>query len=100
MCEALGTTPVESEIPVDMADFPEEIRQAIKMWHALPDDIDHFNGGYYGKKLHYYKAIFELYDIPKEDYLHYYNWVFLVNTLKVRHVQDKKRSAPVKASPT
>lgn len=101
MCEALGSTPLEEEIPIEVADLPEEIRTALRMWQSLPDDVDYFNGGYYGKQLHFYKSIFELYDIPREDYLAYYNWISLIDGLKVAQVKAKKTKSetPLKASP-
>lgn len=101
MCEALGSTPVEEEIPIEIADLPEEVRSALRMWQSLPDDVDYFNGNYYGKKIYLYKNIFELYQIPVEDYLSYYNWLTIINNLKVKQVQSKKTKSetPIKASP-
>lgn len=101
MCEALGTTPVEKEIPIELADLPDEIRLALRMWQSLPDDIDYFNGTYYGKQLHQYKPIFELYEVPREDYLCYFNWISLINNLKVKQANAKKNKSekPLKASP-
>jgi hypothetical protein len=102
MCEALGSTPVESEIPIGVEDLPEEVRTALMIWQSLPSDVDYFNGGYYGKHLHLYKPIFELYNVPVEDYTYYYNWIRTIDRLKTQQVQSKKSKPekPLKASPT
>lgn len=101
LCELMGNSPVESEIPVGIEDLPEEVRLAFAIWQHLPSDVDYFNGAYHGKHLHLYKHIFELFNVPKEDYLSYYNWIAIIDRVKTEQVQKKKTKAEQtpKASP-
>lgn len=57
MCEALGTEPVESEIPVDMSDFPLEVTTCFDIYSILKDVWDPMGGNYLGKD---YTLLFEL----------------------------------------
>lgn len=49
MCEAMGTQPIEDEIPVELDDFPIEIQQALNVYRMLRDDWDYMGGNYIGK---------------------------------------------------
>jgi len=51
MCSQLGTEPVDSEIPVEVEDFPLEAQQALLAYRMLRDEWEGFNGLYLGKSL-------------------------------------------------
>ena len=68
MCEALGTEPVDSEIPLDFNDFPVEVQEAFGIYNMLRDDWDGMSGTYMGKHLEGIKDLFEILDVPVEDY--------------------------------
>ena len=65
MCEALGSEPEESEIPIDMEDFPEEVQQAFQIYYLLKDNWDTMGGNYLGKDTSTLFNFFDLYDIEK-----------------------------------
>ena len=49
MCEMMGTTPIEDEIPIELEDFPDTIQTALAVYSFLRDDWDSVNGEYLGK---------------------------------------------------
>lgn len=51
MCESLGSTPNEEEIPVDFTDFPEDVQIAFELYTKLSDRWDGMSGTYMGKDL-------------------------------------------------
>jgi hypothetical protein len=67
MCEALGSEPIESEIPIDFSDLPEEIQYTFSIYSRLRDEWDGFNGVYLGKNLSGILDIFTILDVPVED---------------------------------
>jgi len=67
MCEALGSEPEESEIPIDMEDFPEEVQQAFQIYYLLKDNWDTMGGNYLGKDTSTLFNFFDLYDIEKPN---------------------------------
>lgn len=64
MCEQLQTEPVESEIPVEISDFPELIQTCLLIYSKLKDNWDPTVGKYMGKD---YTIVFELFDLYSVD---------------------------------
>lgn len=67
MCEALGSEPIESEIPVDYNDLPVDAQEALGIYNKLRDEWDGFNGIYMGKNYAGILDIFNILDVPVED---------------------------------
>jgi hypothetical protein len=63
MCEQLGSTPIDEEVPVDIADLPIEAIQAWQIYERLPSNIDTFSGTYLGKSIEHTPVILDLMDI-------------------------------------
>ena len=71
MCEMLKSEPLESETPVELSDFPYEVRTCFNIYALLRDIWDTMSGQYMGKD---YSNIFEYYKmylIEPTDYLFY-----------------------------
>lgn len=51
LCEELGSEPVDSEIPVDINDMPDEVQMAYHVYHVLPLDYDSMSGNFFGRDL-------------------------------------------------
>lgn len=51
MCETLGSEPIDSEIPVDLSDFPELVQTALHVYSYLPDIWEGMSGTFMGKDL-------------------------------------------------
>lgn len=60
MCEALGTEPVEEEIPLEYSDLPTEVQEAMIVYNMLQDNWDTMGGQYMGKVLAGIADIFEI----------------------------------------
>ena len=98
MCEQLQTTPVPSEIPVELSDLPLEIQTALTIWFSLPDNIDTFNSGYYGKHLTGITEVFRIYNVDPKDWKFMYLIIQRINSIKVERYNKKKSAKPKKAS--
>jgi hypothetical protein len=66
MCEMLGSEPVDSEIPVDLEDFPDLIQLCFIVYGFLPDRWDAMGGNFLGKD---YTIVFDLFDVYSIDTL-------------------------------
>lgn len=63
MCEMLNQEPIESEIPVEVEDFPDLVQQCFVVYGILPDRWDSMGGGYMGKDYSIVFNLFRVYDI-------------------------------------
>jgi hypothetical protein len=67
MCEMMNTEPVDSEIPVELEDFPLEVQQAFEVYRMLRDEWDTMSGNYLGKSLIGIKDLLEAAEIDVQD---------------------------------
>lgn len=67
MCEALGSEPIESEIPVEYDDLAIDVQEALNIYSKLKDEWDTMNGVYLGKSYIGLIDILDLMEVPKED---------------------------------
>jgi hypothetical protein len=94
MCEQLGSTPLEDEIPVEVSDFPTEVIQAWQVYSRLPSNIDSFSGTYLGKDLHLVSSVLDLFNIH-EDRLFMYDLISLIDNIEkveINNLQSNKRN--------
>lgn len=66
MCELLGTEPKESDIPIELDDFPDEVQTAFQIYHVLQDHWEGMSGTYMGKILTGIADIMELYEVDRD----------------------------------
>ena len=66
MCEQMGQEPIESEIPLDLNDFPDIVQAAFTIYSILSDQWDTMGGAYIGKD---YSIVFNLFDLYEVDAL-------------------------------
>ena len=92
MCEALGTAPIDDEIPIDMDDFPEEVQNAFNMYYQLRDNWDSMGGSYLGKDTSTLFNFFDLYDTEKADRLFIISLVQHMDYIRGKMINDKIRS--------
>jgi hypothetical protein len=69
MCEMLGSTPIESEIPLELGDFPSFVQSVFQIYFMLRDIWEPMSGAYMGKDLSCIFDFFGLYDFEKEEQL-------------------------------
>lgn len=92
MCAALGSTPIEEEIPVEFEDFPILVQTAISMYNSLRDDWDYMAGNYVGKSLINLFEMFELYNIEEHEKLMVYKILSIVDNERRKLIRAKNKS--------
>jgi hypothetical protein len=88
MCDALGSTPIEEEIPIEFEDFPVLVQTALTLYETLRDEWDYMAGNYIGKSHGNIFLLFDLYMIEEEERLLVY---------KIITLADNERRALIKA---
>jgi len=90
MCEALGTEPIEEEIPVEMDDFPDEVQEAVNVYYKLRDEWDTMNGVYMGKSYVGLRDILDILEIPKEDRKYVLDWVGIMDAARSKMLEAQR----------
>lgn len=90
MCEALGTDPVDAEIPVELADFPIFVQQSFSFYYLLRDIWDPMGGNYLGKDMSMLFEIFKLYDVEDCEKLLHIGIIQQIDTTRSKIYQNKK----------
>lgn len=67
MCEALGSEPIDSEVPVEFDDLYLDVQEAFSIYSKLRDEFDSVNGHYLGKNYAGILDIFTILGVPEED---------------------------------
>lgn len=96
ICAAMGNEPVEEEIPVDFEDFYTDVQEAFLIYSKLKDVWDGFSGSYLGKNFAGIKDIFEILEVPREDWKSVFDLINLIDHYRSEHIRkelDTKRSS-------
>ena len=91
MCEAVGSEPIASEIPVEMEDFPAEIQEVFSIYFLLADVWDGMNGTYQGKNTVIIFELLNLYKIDREDQLVYLTFIRAMDNIRKRLINEKAK---------
>ena len=91
MCEALGTEPIESQIPVEFDDFPLEVQQAFNAYRMLRDEWDTMNGVYLGKSLIGIKDVLEATEIELSEHKFIIMLIRLIDTVRSEEVNNRRK---------
>lgn len=97
MCEALGTEPVEEEIPVEFSDFPILLQQVMNVYNYLPDNWDPMGGNYLGKNLTIVYNLFDTFfisDIEKPLCLELITYLDIARRKILNKKENKKPPTP------
>jgi hypothetical protein len=94
MCEMMGSEPVESEIPVELDDFPLEVQQAFYVYRMLRDEWDTMNGNYLGKSLIGIKDLLEATEIELQDQKLIVMLVRLIDQVRSDEINKLKSQKP------
>lgn len=89
MCEQLGSTPDEHEIPVMLEDMPIDIELAYNVYNLLPDKIDSFNGVYYGKELDKAPLMLEFLEIQSKKDI--FKIIIIIDSLEKEEINRRKK---------
>ena len=90
MCEQLGSEPLESEIPVEFDDLPQEVQEALHIYNTLQDSWDYMGGNYIGKNLSYISTVFDFFKVEAEDRKDIYELIVFIDQLRAKQIQEKK----------
>jgi hypothetical protein len=96
MCEALGTEPVDSEIPVELSDFPVEVQEIFSIYYKLKDDWDTMNGIYLGKTYTGLVDILNIYEIDKTDQKYFLEWFAVIDAARSKVLSAIRESKQAK----
>ena len=100
MCEMLHSEPIESETPVELSDFPYEVRTCFNIYSLLRDIWDTMSGQYMGKD---YSNIFEyykMYMIEPADYLFYTSMLQEIDAARSNILASKRAAAQAATAST
>ena len=89
MCEALGSEPLNSEVPVEYDELATEVQEALRIYNNLQDSWDYFGGNYVGK-IGNYGDIFDIYEVPKEDRRTLYEFIMSIDSIRAKSIRDSK----------
>lgn len=90
MCEALGTKPVESEIPVELDDFPLEIQEILEIYKFLKDEWEPMNGIYLGKNFTGILEVFDIFDIETCDRKLYLSLLYAIDAIRSDQIKKQQ----------
>jgi hypothetical protein len=90
MCEAMGTEPLDSEIPWDLEDFPHEVQQTITIYYKLRDEWDTMNGLYLGKSYTGLAEILDIFEVDKCDRKHFLEWLTILDNARSKAIEASK----------
>ena len=90
MCEALGSEPLESEIPVDYEDLALEVQEALRIYNNLQDTWDYMGGNYIGKNLTGFMDILKIFEVEPADHRATYELVMHIDRIRAKSIQDQK----------
>lgn len=98
MCEALGSEPIEEEIPVELSDFPLEVQEMFNIYYLMADVWDGMSGTYQGKNTSIVFDLFDLYKIDKEDRLVYLMLISGIDNIRRKLINEKVKKQNEKPS--
>ena len=90
LCEALGSEPLEEEIPPEFEDLPDLLQLSFSIYETLRDDWDYMGGNYIGKSLLHLFEVLKLHNVPEDEYLLVYKIIVKIdnerrNILRVKN---------------
>ena len=90
MCEALGSEPIESEIPIDFSDLHTDVQEAMGIYSKLRDEWEGMSGTYMGKSYAGIKDIFDILEVPVEDRKTMYELIGIIDAHRSKAIADSK----------
>lgn len=94
MCEMLGTTPLEEEIPLELNDFPELVQEALHIYSYLQDVWEGMSGTYMGKDLSILPMLVSSFNTDLAEVPFILEIISTVDNIRKKSYNDKKQKAP------
>ena len=93
MCEMLGSDPVDSEIPIELNDFPDLLQQSFIIYGMLSDIWEGMSGAYLGKDFSLLFNLFDLYDIStREEKLLATDFIKHIDSVRSKLISEKQKA--------
>ncbi len=89
MCEALGSEPIESEIPTEYEDLNDDVKLAFGIYSKLKDEWDSVGGRYLGKSYVGIVDIFDILEVPVEDRRIMFDLIGLIDEHRSAAISEK-----------
>ena len=100
MCEMLGSEPITEEIPIEYDDLLLDVQEALDIYYKLRDEWDYMNGNYIGKNYSGLKDIFEILEVPPEDYKTMFGLIGVIDRHRAEAIAaNKPRASQQPVSP-
>ncbi len=90
MCEALGSEPIEAEIPVEYDDLLVDVQEALGIYSKLRDEWDTMNGHYLGKSYAGIMDIFSILEVPPEDRKTVFSLISIIDSIRSVVIAENK----------
>lgn len=90
LCEAMGSEPVESEIPVEYDDFAAEVQLGMNIYRILRDEWEYIGGNYLGKNINGIFEVFEAFDIDPADKKFYLELIHTIDSVRIEEIKKQK----------
>lgn len=90
ICEAMGTEPIETEIPIEINDFPPDIQDIYITYNYLQDIWDGMSGTYMGKSMNGIVDIFTLLEVDKSEQKLYLDIIRVIDNARSQAISDSK----------
>ncbi len=99
MCEALGSEPIESEIPIEFEDLCTDLQEALGIYSKLKDEWDTMNGYYMGKSFAGIKDIFDILEVDVADRRNMFDLLSSIDSYRAKSINDRKKAEQKVQSP-
>ena len=90
MCDAVGSEPIDDEVPVEFEDFPEEVQVAMSIYRTLRDEWEYVSGNYLGKNLNGIFDVFDVFDIVKVDRRYFLELIHTIDAIRIEEIKKHK----------
>lgn len=97
ICEAMGSEPIEDEIPIELAEFPDLVQSAFLVYGYMQDNWEGMSGTYMGKVMSGLTDIMNILEIELEDRKVLLELVNLIDSARSKQISSSK---PKNKTPT
>jgi hypothetical protein len=88
----MGSEPIDSEIPYEYEDLYLDVQEALGIYSKLRDEWDGMNGIYLGKSYIGLTDIFEMLEVPKEDWRTIYDLIGIIDKHRSKIIRKNRPS--------
>lgn len=91
MCETLGESIVEANVPVELEDLPLTVQVAFDVYYSLQDNWDVMGGNYLGKIKSNLTECMQLLGVEAQDYREVFTYINLIDRVRSNLISQEKQ---------